>query len=45
MTTFAWQFPALEVHPTEQGLTNDAVRWRFIADEGAALDVTQGRAA
>lgn len=36
MTTFAWQFTALEVLPAYQGLNDvvEAVHWRLVADDG-----------
>lgn len=37
MTTYTWQFPALDVYPTYQGLTNAvySVHWRLTGNDGS----------
>lgn len=42
MTTYTWQFPALDVYPTYQGLTNavESVHWRLTGDDGAGHTAT-----
>lgn len=36
MTTFAWQFDALDVFPTYEGMTNvvESMHWRLTASDG-----------
>lgn len=42
MTTYTWQFPALDVFPSYQGLTDvvESVAWRLTADDGSDHVVT-----
>lgn len=42
MTTYTWQFPALDVYPNYQGLSNVVfqVHWKLTADDGAGHKAT-----
>ena len=42
MTTYTWQFPALDVYPSYQGLVNVVfqVHWRLTANDGSGHTTT-----
>lgn len=44
--TFAWTFPAMDVAPSEDGLSNvvKVVHWRYVATDGAYMAQSYGTA-